>query len=257
MVAFWQKPSLAAADRHRKALRRIDIEYSRREGKGGGFMTSPGKRRVKRHIGRILLVAAILLAALTVYGLNNLSTLMIAMAEARARQLAVEAINSAVDEVMEGSGGYSGLVQVITDQNGQVAMLKANTLLMNRLASEAALAAQRNLQALEDEGVLLPLGAALGISLLGGTGPRFRVEVVPVGSVTTQFVTAFESAGINQTRHEISLEASTLMNIVVPTGAKPVTVNAYVPVAESIIVGRVPESYVNVPDTDSMLNMIP
>ncbi|HIS02146.1 MAG TPA: sporulation protein YunB [Candidatus Excrementavichristensenella intestinipullorum] len=220
-------------------------------------MTSPGKRRVKRHIGRILLVAAILLAALTVYGLNNLSTLMIAMAEARARQLAVEGINSAVDEVMEGSGGYSGLVQVITDESGQVAMLKANTLLMNQLASEAALVAQRNLQALEDEGVLLPLGAALGISLLGDTGPFVRVGVVPVGSVTTQFVTAFESAGINQTRHEISLEVSTLMNIVVPTGANPVTVNAYVPVAEYIIVGRVPESYVNVPDTDSMLNMIP
>ena len=167
-------------------------------------MTSPGKRRVKRHIGRILLVAAILLAALTVYGLNNLSTLMIAMAEARARQLAVEAINSAVDEVMEGSGGYSGLVQVITDESGQVAMLKANTLLMNQLASEAALVAQRKLQALEDEGAVAPGRAALGISPVGRYRPFCPGGCGARGLVTTWFVTAFESAGINQTRHEIS-----------------------------------------------------
>ena len=221
------------------------------------MVASQAKARRRKRWARALLVILILLAALVAYGVNNLSALMISMAEARARQLAVEAINNAVDEVMQGSGGYSDLVQVITDENGQVAMLKANTLLMNDLASEAALAAQRNLQALEDEGVLLPLGAALGISLLGGSGPHFRVSVVPVGSVTTRFVTAFQSAGINQTRHEISLEASTLMNIVVPTGANSVTVNAYVPVAESIIVGQVPQSYVNVPDTDSMLNLIP
>lgn len=196
-------------------------------------------------------------ASLLVYALSNLSPIVVSMAEARARQLAVEAINNAVHEVISQSFGYDDLVSVSTDESGQVTMLMANTLLMNDLASRAALAAQRNLRSLQDEGVSLPLGAAIGVKLFGGTGPTVRVGVVPVGSVTTRFVTAFESAGINQTRHEISLEASTLMRIIIPTGAASVTVSAYVPVAESIIVGRVPDSYVNVPDTDSMLNLIP
>ena len=88
------------------------------------------------------------------------------------------------------------------------------------------------------------------------SGPQIRVSVVPVGSVTTRFVTSFESAGINQTRHEISLEASVLMRIVVPAGSNSVSVSTYVPIAESIIVGEVPESYVHVPE-DELLNLIP
>ena len=70
-------------------------------------------------------------------------------------------------------------------------------------------------------------------------------------------MTSFESAGINQTRHEISLEASVMMRIVIPAGADSVSVSTYVPIAESIIVGSVPDSYVSVPDGETALNLIP
>jgi len=195
-------------------------------------------KKGKRFLIAFVAVVA-LVAGLVSFALANLNPVVISMAEARARQLAVEAINQAVAEVMEAAVSYSDLIQVSTDSNGRVTMIRANTLLMNDLASRTALAVQRNLATLEDEGVSLPLG------------------VVPVGSVTTRFLTAFESAGINQTRHEISLEASTQMRIVIPTGASTVSVSAIVPVAEAIIVGEVPSSYVNVPDVDSMLNLIP
>ena len=175
----------------------------------------------------------------------------------RQTQALTPAAAQAVAEVMKSSVSYSDLIQVSTDSNGRVTMIRANTLLMNELASRTALTVQRNLAALEDEGVSLPLGSAFGVKLLSGSGPRILVGVVPVGSVTTRFVTAFESAGINQTRHEISLEASTQMRIVIPTGASTVSVSSVVPVAEAIIVGEVPSSYVNVPDVDSMLNLIP
>jgi sporulation protein YunB len=213
-------------------------------------------KKGKRFLIAFVAVVA-LVAGLVSFALANLNPVVISMAEARARQLAVEAINQAVAEVMEAAVSYSDLIQVSTDSNGRVTMIRANTLLMNDLASRTALAVQRNLATLEDEGVSLPLGAALGVKVLSGSGPRILVGVVPVGSVTTRFLTAFESAGINQTRHEISLEASTQMRIVIPTGASTVSVSAIVPVAEAIIVGEVPSSYVNVPDVDSMLNLIP
>ncbi len=204
-----------------------------------------------------LSVLALMLAALAAYALANLNPIVISMAEARARQLAVSAINEAVAEVMRASVDYSDLIQVSTDADGRVTMIRANTPLMNDLASRTALTVQRNLAELEDEGVTLPLGAAFGVKILSSAGPSIRVGVVPVGSITTRFVTAFDSAGINQTRHEISLEASAQMRIVIPTGASSVLVTASVPVAEAIIVGEVPSSYVNVPDVDSMLNLIP
>jgi sporulation protein YunB len=209
---------------------------------------------------RILFSLAVILAlsaALAAWVFANLNPVVISMAEARARQLAVAAINQAVAEVMQSSVSYSDLIQVSTDGNGRVTLIKANTLLMNELASKTALAVQKNLLALEDAGVTLPLGSAFGIKILASSGPRIRVGVVPVGSITTRFKTAFESAGINQTRHEISLETSTEMRIVIPTGASSVSITTSVPVADAIIVGEVPDSYVNVPDVDSMLNLIP
>lgn len=188
---------------------------------------------------------------------RNLSPILISMAEARARQLAVEAMNRAIAEVMDSSVTYTDLMRVSLDASGRVSMLEANATLMNEIASAAALTAQSKLDTLADEGVGLPLFAALGIDLFSGAGPIIRVSITPVGAVSTRFVTSFESAGINQTRHEISLEASVVMRIVIPAGADSVSVSTYVPIAESIIVGSVPQSYVSVPDSDTALNLVP
>jgi sporulation protein YunB len=209
---------------------------------------------------RVLLAVFILLALIVLawqYALNNLNAILISMAEARARQLAIETINRGVGEVMEKEVAYADLVSVVTDAEGRVSMLQANTMRMNALASEAALATQRNLGQLADQGVRLPFGAALGIGLFSASGPQLRVEIIPVGSVTTQFVTTFESAGINQVRHSILLETTTTMRIVVPTGADTISVRASIPVAESIIVGQVPSSYINVPPEAGRINLLP
>ena len=213
---------------------------------------------VKRRRFRVVLAAVLLtLTLLIAWGLHNMSPILVSMAEARARQLAVEAMNQAIAEVMGSSVTYADLMRVTTDQQGRVAMIEANAMLMNDISSQAALAAQRNLDTLADQGLRLPLGAALGVSLFSGSGPTVRVRVIPVGAVSTRFVTSFESAGINQTRHEISLEASVAMRIVIPTGADSVSVSTYVPVAESIIVGTVPDTYVNVPSAEDVLNLVP
>lgn len=195
--------------------------------------------------------------ALFILFMHNLSPVLISMAEARARQLAVKAMNQAIAEVMNSSVTYTDLMRVSTDSEGRVSMLEANATLMNEISSKAALKAQDSLDALADQGVGLPLFSALGIDLFSGSGPLIRVGIMPVGSVSTRFVTSFESAGINQTRHEISLEANVLMRIVIPAGADSVSVSTYVPVAESIIVGSVPESYVSVPDGETALNLLP
>lgn len=216
-------------------------------------MVAKKRKRALAAAGAVLLLAG----ALAAFALVNLNPIVISMAEARARQLAVEAINQAVAEVMQSSIRYSDLIKVSTDAKGQITLIQANTILMNSLASKTALTVQRNLVELEDEGVTLPLGAAFGVKIISSAGPMIRAGVVPVGSIITRFVTAFESAGINQTRHEISLETSTQMRIVIPTGAATVSVTITVPVAEAIIVGEVPSSYVNVPDVGSMLNLIP
>ena len=77
-----------------------------------------------------------------------------------------------------------------------------------------------------------------------------------MGTVKTAFVTEFESAGINQTRHKISLEATASVRIVLPSGARTVSVRASALMAESILIGDVPQSYIQVPEVEDGLNFV-
>ena len=105
--------------------------------------------------------------------------------------------------------------------------------------------------------ILSPGCTISGSPLRAGRGPEMLVKVVPVGSVSSEFVTEFRTAGINQTRHKVYIRIRANMRIVIPTGAREVEVVAQVPVAETVIVGQVPQSYVNVDSTEDMLNLLP
>ncbi|HIS03357.1 MAG TPA: sporulation protein YunB [Candidatus Pullichristensenella avicola] len=213
----------------------------------------------KRRRRRRLLIALVPLVALgfgAASALSNINATLIALAEARAQQRAMQQITLALEEVMNQSLDYADFVDVHYDAEGEASMLSANTILMNRIASEAAGAAQENIDTLAGEGIVLPLGSALGSGVFSGKGPRLRFEILPVGTVKTAFVTEFESAGINQTRHKISLEATASVRIVLPSGARTVTAHTSALMAESILVGDVPQSYIQVPETGDGLNFL-
>ena len=136
-------------------------------------------------------------------------------------------------------------------------MLRANTMRMNEIATKTALIAEEELNSIENQTVSVPLGAAMGVRFLAGFGPRLSVQILPIGAVSTSFETQFESAGINQTRHKIFLSLRTTVSLIVPTGSQKVDVKSSIPIAESIIVGEVPESFVDVTDQEDMLNLVP
>ena len=205
---------------------------------------------------RILLIAALLGAALVIALEQNLSQTLLDMAYAQAYSMAVETLNRAVKQVAEGIG-YEELIETRMDGQGHVSMLRAKTMRMNEIASQTALLAEEELNSFENQFVDIPIGAALGIRFLSGFGPRISVQILPVGAVNTNFETEFEAAGINQTRHKIFLTLRATISLIVPTGSQRVEVTSKVPIVESIIVGEVPQSFVDVNDKDEMLNLIP
>ena len=83
------------------------------------------------------------------------------------------------------------------------------------------------------------------------------VRILPVGSVHGEFHTDFQTAGINQTRHRVTLVLTAQVQLVVPTGAKKVEVSTQVAMAESIIVGDVPDTFTDVGDDMDMLDLVP
>lgn len=210
----------------------------------------------KRRLVRRMILAVLLLCAAFVLMERNFKPLVFSLAEARSASMASQVLYGALAEAMEDGVTYDDLMNVHMDERGQVALLSANTMAMNRLADRAGQAALRRLGDMSSERVSVPLGAVLGMTLLAGSGPEVPVSIVPIGSVATEFATEFEACGINQTRHKVYLQLTASIRIVIPTGAKTTNVSANMLVAESIIVGGVPEGFVGYDLNEAELNLV-
>ena len=142
----------------------------------------PGK---KPALLRRLTLCALLLCLVLMLLERNLTRVVLTLASAKAEVLAVQALNQAAEALIADGISYDSLVHVTLGEDGSVRLLQANTAGMNSLASRASLTAQAKLEALQDQTVSVPLGSALGVTLLAGTGPRIRVHMLPVGAVVS------------------------------------------------------------------------
>lgn len=220
---------------------------------------NPAKHKKRPHRLRrwVLLLLAVGIIMLFVSVERNVTQVVLTLSQTTARSLAIQTLNEAASELLGMGVEYGDLITVTTNAQGQVCLIQANTPEMNRLAARAALLAQEKLTAMGQKTVLVPLGSAIGSTLLAGAGPNITVQILPVGSVQAAFSTDFSTAGINQTRHRISLVLTANVQIVIPTGAKNVQASTQMAMAESIIVGRVPDSFTDVGEDMDMLDLAP
>lgn len=212
----------------------------------------------KRRPILIGMAAAVLVLLLGWWYLDgNLTKVVLSLADARARSLAVQILNESVEETLASGVRYDQLMAVTSGPDGSVRLIQANTAEMNRLASHVTLLAQKKLEELEDQSISVPLGSALGLTIFAGAGPRIQVRILPVGAVIPRFDTEFQTAGINQTRHKLLLTLTATVRLVIPTGAAVMEATTQMAVAESIIVGQVPDSFVDLNGDSEMLDLIP
>lgn len=177
------------------------------------------------------------------------------LSESKLKYLAIKAMNDAVSETI-GGVKYSDLITVQKDEGNRITMLQANTLKMNDLAFKAALKAQDTIMNLGSQGIYIPLGTILGGQLLSGKGPLIRIDIIPMGSVTSEFSSEFESAGINQTRHKIYLTLNSSVRIVVGNTGQLVDISQQVLISETVIIGNVPNTFLE-GTRDEILNLVP
>ncbi|HBR28578.1 MAG TPA: sporulation protein YunB [Firmicutes bacterium] len=165
-----------------------------------------------------------------------------ARAEAHARVLATTSINQAIREKIAKNIRYEDLISVKVDNRGRVVLMQPNTGEINRLASDATITVQALMKNFKDT-IYIPFGQLLGSQILAGRGPDIPIVIVPVGTVESRVYDLFEQAGINQTRHKISLEVRTTVRILVPLLGSQVEIKTEVPLTEAIIMGEVPQVY--------------
>ncbi len=216
-----------------------------------------GKKRRSLRIALLLFMLFILLLAVAIGLLSaNMRPAMTALAIARIRSVAARAMNDAILESMGDETNYARLIQV-HESSERVYMLQANTHKMNILAADCAEAAQERIAQMGDQGISIPIGTITGISFLAGKGPSVNVTFSPAGSVQSEFHSEFVSSGINQTLYRVNLLLTASVRLVMPGVSETISVRAEAAIAESIIVGDVPEVYTNVASEEDMLNLIP
>ena len=199
------------------------------------------KNRLRRRILILLLAALIVTAAICAHA--SATTVLATAAEAELRARTAVAVNEAVFAALSDGVRYSDIITIERDGEGNIEAITANTLTINRIARETAQTAQTELRLQCAEPVHIPLGAFTGVAAWAGFGPEIAMEVNPVAAVTCAFRSDFEAAGINQTRHSVYLEIEAEVEIVVPGKGHSFSATSQVLIAESVLVGDVPNVY--------------
>ena len=201
---------------------------------------------MKRHSNRrrlpglLLMLLGLGLMCLTL--VRNMDPLVRDMAVAGAKNAAAAAMQKAVAARMTG-GQWSDLVQLVKDGEGQITAAVTDVGRVNELQAALAGDVIAALTAPNTADLGVPLGNLLPSPFFSGLGPKVPIRILSVSEVEVKLMSRFTSAGINQTLHRLLLTLSARVRVLIPTGTVTAIVYADVTAAETLIVGRVPDSY--------------
>lgn len=203
--------------------------------------------RKKRNLRRWLLVLAVLLSVLLILLLRFRMVPMVReLAKTRVSNEASTAINRAViRQIEEDNIAYDRIIYLEKDVQGTISAIKTNMAEVNRLKTEILEAVDEEILEISMSEIGLPLGNLILPELFSGKGPLFPVRVMSVSTSDAAFSSQFSEAGINQTLHQLLISVSATMTVLTPLGTQNVTTDAQIIVAETVIVGAVPQTYMN------------
>lgn len=158
--------------------------------------------------------------------------------------LGAQIINQAISEVLAEQGeGYQDLVEVTYGADKSVTSIQTDSVGVNKIRTEVTAGILEKIEKMDTMPVMVPLGNLSDIRFLQSRGPKVEFKAYPSGILTTKIVSEFNSAGINQTRHRLLLDLSVDVVCVGMFRHNETTVHSEYVLAETIIVGEIPESY--------------
>lgn len=208
--------------------------------------------RSKRRLPSAIPLVSVMIVGSSIL-LSSITGRMRPVVETMATSNAVNEISLAVSESVELSlsaqqAKYSDFVDVTCDEHGRITSLSFKTLESNALKHKFISYLSARLKEIDSEVLSVPIGNLSGVLLLSARGPDVRVSVHSIGDVSAVFENEFSSAGVNQTRHSVYLNVSVTIYLLIPGKIIPVTAEERVCVAETVIVGEVPSTYLNLQD---------
>ncbi len=206
-----------------------------------------GRRRYGRpRYGRLFLLFLIFVLLIVLFNFQ-IKPVVESVTENASKIKSVNLINDVVlDELDQNSVDYGSLVTVSRNSEGDVLSITANMVSMNRFKSKVIRHIQKELGDGSGITVGVSIGTLMGGDIFHGRGPKIPLRLTLSGNVTADFKSTFQSAGINQTRHQIYLSVHASVYSFLPGFHTTTDVNTNVLIAETVIVGSVPEFFASV-----------
>lgn len=166
------------------------------------------------------------------------------VADAQMRAEVTSTINKTIFEEYSKNFNYNDIIKFDKDNDGNIIMMTADTLKLSEIATLTVLKAQEELELKSQVDIKVPMGYVTKNNILARFGPDVKIRMRPIGHITTRYISEFEDAGINQTRHKIYIETTTKVKMIMAVSSNELEIVNQIPVVETIIVGRVPNTAV-------------
>ncbi|WP_010250610.1 sporulation protein YunB [Acetivibrio cellulolyticus] len=206
------------------------------------------RKRVKAYVAIVFIVITLILFLSFIE--NRLRASMAQISEYKVKSIITRVVGNAVSENFPDNIEYNDIATISKDESGNITSVQTDIAKLNRIFANVSLSVQDQLSGLDGEKISIPLGTILGEPIFAAWGPDINFKVIPTGSVETDFKSEFTSAGINQTKHRIYLLVKTEIGVGIPFMEKKTVVTTSLPVTETVIVGRVPDYYIDLGSSD-------
>ena len=190
-------------------------------------------------------VAVILIIFSSVYLLHSITPVIKIACQSRAKAIGVQITEETVNEFIQNME-YETLMHITYNEQGEIIAISANIIELNKLSSQISYKIQEKLNDLDKVSVQIPITSMMDINMFAGYGPDISIKLLPMGNIETKFETKFASEGINQTKHTIYMNILSNITVIAPFIGSTVECSSTVTIAETIIVGDIPDTYYNI-----------
>jgi len=198
---------------------------------------------IRRWVQRIMILAFV--GILLFFSLRSkYRTVIEALAQTQVKNTTSDLTNDAIaKQIADGNIAYDRIVYFEKDLDGRITALKTNMSEVNRLKTDILNIINDEILALDTSDIGIPLGSLFLPEFLSGKGPAIPVRILSIRNSDASFVSHFSQAGINQTLHRLNMEVSIDVAVLVLGHTSSFTMVSEVVVAETVIVGDVPQTF--------------
>lgn len=212
-------------------------------------MRSPSKKKYKLSYFVMFTVFLTIMCFIMVD--SHIRPILYNVATHQGKVIATEVITTSVINALNSENvTYDKLVVVTKSDDGTVASIETNMAEINKLQSVITYNINKDFKNISKRNVVLNTGTLSGINLFYGRGPEITFRLEQAGYVETRLVSKFTSAGVNQTLHQIRLEVKGNVAVIIPGFPTNVDVELSYLIAETVIVGEIPDSYIYITGDD-------